>query len=159
MTYGDLKTLTLHPDSPDIPAILVEGAMKLSDMKERVMFQTNNDVDDLGDFMPHLDNYLNEGYDRIVDVWAKKHVPSQYYPRLVNEDDTPNLPSWMHRYIADWATWLVYRNGNPQKQQRGQAFRSTFLELLALISSEGGEKGTNIDGSFKQFKNFVNVPA
>ena len=56
--------------------------MTLQAIQEQVMFQTNNDADDLGDYTPHIDDYINEGYDRIVVVWDKNHVPSEAYPKL-----------------------------------------------------------------------------
>ena len=132
--------------------------MTLSEIQEQVMFQSNNDADDLGDFLPHIGDYINEGYDRIVTVWDNNHVPSDAYPKLEEEDDEPNLPGWMHRYIADWATWLIYRNGNPQKQNRGMAYRNSFYELMSKISDAGGKAGLNEDGTPKQYKNFVNIP-
>lgn len=130
--------------------------MTLSEIQEQVMFQTNNDADDLGDFTPHIDDYINEGYDRIVILWDRQHVPSADYPRLTEEDDVPNLPQWLHRYLADWATWLIYRNGNPQKQQRGYAFRQSFEDMLSMIAS--GKAGFNEDGSKKRFTRFINIP-
>ena len=132
--------------------------MTLSEIQEQIMFQTNNDADDLGDYTPHINDYINEGYDRIVVVWDSNHVPSESYPRLENTDDEPNLPMWIHRYIADWATWLIYRNGNPQKQQRGYAFRQAFLDMLSRIADAGGKSGFNEDGSIRKYRNFFNIP-
>ena len=133
--------------------------MTLSEIQEQVMFQTNNDADDLGDFTPHIDDYINEGYDRIVIVWDHQHVPSEDYPRLEADSDEPNLPAWIHRYIADWATWLIYRNGNPQKQNRGMAFRYSFEALLSQLAGEGGKAGMDPEtGSLKKYKNFINIP-
>lgn len=134
--------------------------MTLKEIKEQVMFQTNNDAEDLGDFMPALNDYINEAYDRLVSVWAKAHVSEEsdkHFP-LTSNGDEPMVPAWTHRYLADWATWLVYRNGNPQKQQRGYAFRESFLGMLSTISDQGGENGLNEDGTQKQFKNFRNIP-
>ena len=132
--------------------------MTLSEIQEQVMFQTNNDADDLGDYIPHINDYINEGYDRIVIIWDNKHVPCEEYPRLENSADTPILPEWIHRYIADWATWLIYRNGNPQKQNRGMAFRSSFEEMLSRLSGQGGKNGLDSDGNPKKYKNFINIP-
>ena len=132
--------------------------MTLSEIQAQVMFQTNNDADDLGDYTPHIDDYINEGYDRIVVVWDHQHVPSGEYPRLEEDEDLPNLPEWIHRYIADWATWLIYRNGNPQKQNRGMAYREAFEGMLSRIAGEGGKSGLNPDGSTKQYRNFINIP-
>lgn len=132
--------------------------MTLLEIQEQVMFQTNNDADDLGDYTPHIDDYINEGYDRIAVVWDNSHVPSENYPRLDNAEDEPNLPMWIHRYIADWATWLIYRNGNPQKQQRGLAYRQSFEDLLSRLSDGGGKNGFNDDGSIKRYRNFINIP-
>ena len=132
--------------------------MTLSEIQEQIMLQTNNDADDLGDYIPHIDDYINEGYDRIVTVWDKKHVPCEDYHRLTDGSDEPNLPEWIHRYIADWATWLIYRNGNPQKQNRGMAYRYSFEELLAKIAGEGGAEGTNEDGSLVRYNKFRNIP-
>ena len=132
--------------------------MTLQAIQEQVMFQTNNDADDLGDYTPHIDDYINEGYDRIVVVWDKNHVPSEAYPKLESDDDEPLLPEWLHRYIADWATWLIYRNGNPSKQQRGMAFRQSFEMMLSRIGDAGGKAGFNEDGSMKIVRNFFNIP-
>jgi len=132
--------------------------MTLSEIQEQVMFQSNNDADDLGDFTPHIDDYINEGYDRIVTVWDNQHVPSAEYPRLEDGNDEPNLPEWIHRYIADWATWLIYRNGNPQKQNRGQAYRYSFEELLSKLAGMGGKEGLNEDGSLNKYRKFINIP-
>jgi hypothetical protein len=60
--------------------------------------------------------------------------------------------------LCDWATWLVYRNGNPQIQQRGFYFRSAFEEIVSQILSEGGADGLNEDGTNKQYKYFINIP-
>ena len=132
--------------------------MTLSEIQEHIMFQTNNDADDLGDYTPHIDDYINEGYDRIIMIWDNQHVPSEEYPRLERDNDEPNLPGWIHRYIADWATWLIYRNGNPQKQNRGMAYRYAFEELLAKLSGSGGKAGLNEDGTQKKYRNFINIP-
>lgn len=132
--------------------------MTMQEIQEQVMFQTNNDADDLGDFLPHLDDYINDGYDRIVTVWDHCHVPSENYPRLSAGTDEPNVPAWIHRYICDWATWLIYRNGNPQKQNRGMAYRSSFEFLLASLADGGGKDGMNEDGSLKRYRNFINIP-
>ena len=132
--------------------------MTLGEIKEQVMFQTNNDSEDVGDFLPALNDYVNEAYDRLVSVWTKSHVPQEDYPRLTEDTDVPNVPVWTHRFLADWATWLVYRNGNPQKQQRGYAYREAFLSMLATVSDEGGASGLNEDGTQKRYKKFINIP-
>lgn len=130
--------------------------MTLKEIQEHIMNQTNNDPDDLGDYEPHINDYIHEGYDRIVVVWAHTHVPSEEYPLMESDDDVPNLPVWMHRYIADWATWLIYRNGNPQKQQRGREYWKSFMDFISQISS--GREGLNEDGSLKRYRNFINIP-
>ena len=134
--------------------------MTLEEIKNTVMFQTNNDVEDLPDFLPYLTDYINDGYDRLVSVWANTHVDEssrEYFP-LTDDSDEPLTPAWTHPYLADWATWLVYRNGNPQKQNRGMAYRESFLQMLAKISDMGGINGLNEDGSQKKYKKFINIP-
>lgn len=134
--------------------------MTLSEIKEQVMFQTNNDADDLPDFEPHIADYVNEGYDRLVFVWAHQHVSSTStdYPKLSEGTDVPNVPEWTHRFLADWATWLVYRNGNPQKQQRGFRYREAFEIMLGQVAGQGGIDGVNPDGTQRRYKNFYNIP-
>lgn len=132
--------------------------MTFKEIKEQVMFQTNNDADDLEDYLPHVNDYVNEGYDRLIKAWAKTHVPVGEYPRLVYDEDIPALPYWTHRALSDYATWLVYRNGNPQKQQRGMYFLRAFEEVLGKISDEGGIDGLNPDGTQKKLDKFVNIP-
>jgi hypothetical protein len=132
--------------------------MTFKEIKDQIMFQTNNDADDIDDYLPHVDDYVNDGYDRLVKVWTKNHIPQGEYPRLKEADDVPNLPEWTHRALCDWATWLVYRNGNPQKQQRGLYFRSAFEEVLAKIAEEGGLAGLNEDGTQIIYNKFRNIP-
>lgn len=133
--------------------------MTLAEMKAHVMFQTNNDAEDVDDYLPSLLNYLNDGYDRLVKVWTKSHMEQTEYPWLEEDTDEPNLPEWLHVYICDWATWLVYRNGNPQKQNRGMAYRYAFEEALAKISDEGGASGIDPEtGLNVQYKKFRNIP-
>jgi hypothetical protein len=133
--------------------------MTLGEIKNQIMFQTNNDEEDIEDYLPHVVDYINDGYDRILKVWTKSHhVADDTYDKLTYDSDEPELPEWLHRYICDWATWLVYRNGNPQKQQRGMAYYQSFMGILSQIAGEGGADGLNEDGSVKQYKNFRNIP-
>lgn len=132
--------------------------MTLGEIKDRIMFQTNNDAEDIEDYLPYVVDYINEGYDRLMNAWNKTHVPTGDYDRLEIDPDEPLLPEWTHPAIADWATWLIYRNGNPQKQQRGMVFRSSFEEVLSRISDEGGENGVNENGTRKHFRFFRNIP-
>lgn len=116
------------------------------------MFQTNNDVDDLPDFMPHLNTYINEGYDLLVESMCGQHVSSgsEEYKLLADESDVPNLPEYAHRALADYGTYMVYRNGNAVKQNRGSVFYSMFMGVLAQLKYDGG-KGD--DGKPRQFVN------
>ena len=159
--------------------------MTLEQIKNRVMFQTNNDEEDVGDYMPHLTDYINDGYDRLVDAWANTHCGTEEWPWLEEEPepdttetteadvteevteeavtepwtlDVPKTPEWTHKYLADWATWLVYRNGNPQKQQRGYAFMNSFEEMLKKVRNEGGMEGVNPDGTRRSYQFFINIP-
>ena len=132
--------------------------MTLAEIKNQIMFQTNNDAEDVEDYLPHLVDYINDGYDRLVKVWTKSHTPQEEYPRLNEDEDVPNIPEWTHRALCDWATWLVYRNGNPQKQQRGRAYYEMFMMVLSQLSDEGGLAGLNEDGTNIQYKNFRNIP-
>lgn len=133
--------------------------MNLLDIKNAVMHQTNNDADDLGDFLPYLLDYINEGYDRLVVAFADQHVSadSDDYTPLSNDRSSPNLPDWTHRTIADWATWLIYRNGNTQKQNRGYAYRNAFLEVESRLRSMSySAKGLDAASAKKQY--FINIP-
>ena len=124
--------------------------MTVEEIKNRVMFQTNNDIDDLEDFMPYLMGYINEGYDKLTYAYAGVHLsddPEDEYSDLMDDMDEPAIPIRMHPAIADWATWLVYRNGNPQKQQRGIPFRQAFEEML----NDAKEVGRH--GKVTKFKN------
>lgn len=132
--------------------------MTLGEIKDQIMFQTNNDSEDIEDYLPHVIDYVNDGYDILMNAWYGIHVPKGKYDRLERDADEPMLPEWTHRAIVDWATWLVYRNGNPQKQQRGMAYRSSFDEILSKIRNEGGAAGLDANGNPIKFRNFRNIP-
>lgn len=114
--------------------------MTLEELKARVIFQINADLDDLGDYEPHLDDYINEGYDRLIFALVKRHLGIAVLPFLKEDEDEPKLNDIrQHQAVADYATWLVYRNGNPQKQQRGTQFLQAFNEVLQEAKGQAGK--------------------
>ena len=135
--------------------------MTFGEIKNMVMFQTNNDADDLGDFLPYLATYINDGYDRLAVAYSGEHSgeDSENYPPLRKDKESPELPDWAHQAIADWATWMVYRNGNVQKQNRGYQFRNAFAEVEnRLRSMTGSEKGLSADAVSGRKRYFINIP-
>ena len=124
--------------------------MNVGEIKNTVMFQTNNDIDDLADYLPYLTDYINEGYDKLMYAYAGEHLSEDKAPTLRAATDSPHLPEWTHRAIADYATYMVYRNGNPQKQHRGYAYLSAFNEAQSAIKGQGGDKG--------KARHFFNIP-
>lgn len=133
--------------------------MLFGQMKNLVMHQTNNDIDDLGDYMPYLAGYLNEGYDRLVEAWSGGHAGDAAYPELVKDSDEPPIPAWTHPVIVNWATWLMYRNGNPQKQSRGYAFRDQAERgLMNIRGMTNADKGVELTEAAKAKRYFINIP-
>jgi len=109
--------------------------MDLSALRQQVMFQIGGDAEDVQDFLPYLTDYLNEGYDRLVMAAHGRHVgegENDFAP-LAHGKSVPELPAWTHRAIADWATWLICRNGNAQRQNRGYAFRRAFEDVESRL--------------------------
>lgn len=130
--------------------------MNLLAIKQRVMFQTNNDADDLGDFLPHVTDYINDGYDKAAMAYAGEHVSmdSDTYIPLSNDKSTPELPDWLHMAIADWATWLIYRNGSAPKQSRGYQFRASAESLFSAAKNmTAAEKGLTPNTAGKYITN------
>ena len=109
--------------------------MDLAALRQQVMFQIGGDAEDVQDFLPYLTDYLNEGYDRLAVAAHGRHVcqEDEDYQPLAHEKSTPNLPAWTHRAIADWATWLICRNGSTQRQNRGYAFRKAFEDVESRL--------------------------
>ena len=135
--------------------------MTLKELKEHIMFQTNNDADDLGDYLPHIVDYINEGYDKVVTDWCGEHVSvdSDNYTPLSHDKSQPDTPDWTHRAIADWATWLIYRNGSSVKQNRGMQYRYAAETLLATIRGmTDGEKGITRSDTAKAKRYIINIP-
>lgn len=136
--------------------------MTLLEIKQHIMFQTGNDADDLGDFLPHITNYINEGYDLLVSAWCGERVSSdsELYVPLTNDKSQPEVPDWTHRAIADWATWLIYRNGNAAKQQRGFQYRTAAESIFGAVRSmTDAQKGiTSKSEASKSGRYILNIP-
>jgi hypothetical protein len=120
--------------------------MNVREIKERVMYQTNNDADDVGDFSPHLLGYINDGYDQILFDALGVHVGDTDYPLLSSDADTPvsGVPAWTHSAIADYATYCVYMNGSAPKQSRGYAYLARFNKVKSRLSVANTPAITNI---------------
>ena len=110
--------------------------MTLADIKTQALFQFGNDTDALDDyeFQPHIVDYANEGYDILMWAWKDTHIPDA--DLLVDDDDVPSIPEWAHRAIADYTTWMLYRNGNSARQNRGQAYLSNFNQIKIRLQTE-----------------------
>lgn len=135
--------------------------MTLLEMKQQVMFQSNNDADDLGDFLPHLTDYINEGYDLLVKAWCGEHISedSETYTPLMKDKQSPATPTWTHRAIVDWATWCIYRNGNAGKQNRGYAYRTSAESLFsAVMDMTDVEKGVTRSDAADSRRFIHNIP-
>ena len=115
--------------------------MTLEKLKQQTMFQTGNDSSDLGDFLPYVVDYLNEGYDRLMFACCGKHVQDggEILP-LRHDRSEPELPEWAHSAIADWATWRIYANGSAGRQSRGLTFRAAFEETERKLRNEKAGK-------------------
>ncbi|MEF9974626.1 MAG: hypothetical protein RSA12_10955 [Clostridia bacterium] len=51
---------------------------------------------------------------------------------MANDSDSPDprIPPWTHPAIVDYALYLWFRDGNPVKQQRAQAYLARFQDVL-----------------------------
>lgn len=80
--------------------------------------------------MPAIDGYVNAGYDQILYAFTQLHIDmGTVFVSLKNGKDVPLVPDWTHDAIADYATYLMYRNGNTQKQSRGQMYLQNFRDI------------------------------
>jgi hypothetical protein len=110
----------------------------VGEIKRLVVEQFGQSPEEARQHMPKIISYINDGYDLMLNAWKPRaHVGDEEYPRLVGNDETPAVPDWLHGYLADYATFLIYRNGNPQRQQRGVPFLSRWLEGLTRLRTEG----------------------
>lgn len=127
--------------------------MTLEEIKSQVMFQVNTDEEDLEDYEPHVSDYINEGYDRLVHGYAGVHVAAgtEYTP-LKDLKEEPKLPLYAHRALADYATYMIYRNGNAVKQNRGMAFYGAFSEVESRLMGEQVRANDSASGKHK-FRN------
>lgn len=110
--------------------------MTVSEIKNRIMYQTGNDGEDITDHLPWVLEYVNQGYDRMLAAYVKRHVGDEEYPLLAEDDDVPKLPDWVHYALADFATWCIYRNGNTQRQQRGMRYLASYEDALVDLRSD-----------------------
>ena len=117
--------------------------MTLTQLRNHALFQSNNDAEDLSEFQPAIDNYINEGYDKLTMAYAKLHLGQQAddgttpYSKLANTTDAVALPAWCHRAIGDYATYMIYRNGNALKQNRGIPYLQQFESAKRRLAEEG----------------------
>ena len=123
--------------------------MNLAEIKQQALFQYNNDTDAMDDyeFMPHINDYANEAYDKLLWHWKESALPP--FMRLEKDTDVPVLvPDWAHRALSDYVTWLLYRNGSSARQNRGQVYLQNFLEFARRLKQMNGGG----------VKNFFNIP-
>jgi hypothetical protein len=109
--------------------------VRFYELKQRAVYQAVSDADEVEELTPYVDQYINEGYERLLTMAGLTENP------LLLDEDEPVLPEWMHPAIADYATFLLLRNGNPQRQSRGIQFRAAYEETVARFFRDGGLVG------------------
>lgn len=107
--------------------------MLMGEIRDLVMHQIGDDLDDLKDYQPYIERYIMDGYDRLHKAYHKKHLCDK---AVFEIREYPELPTWMHAAIADFATYLMYRNGNQTKQARGMMYYQSFIEIENEAKSE-----------------------
>lgn len=114
--------------------------MTFEELMQRAMFQYNADWDDVEDYAPHVDAYVNDGYDQVLYALTSYHLNDlEIFVTLENDNDVPGVPEWTHQPIADYATYMLYRNGNPQKQSRGTYFLQAFRDCISKCKDMAGK--------------------
>lgn len=104
-------------------------------LKARAVFQISGDAEEAAELAPYVGQYVNEGVARLATSFGRDA------PALESDADTPALPDWCHPAIADFASWMLARNGDANRQARGLHYRAAFEEAVARANREGGEAG------------------
>lgn len=121
--------------------------MTYKEITDTVMFQTNNDVEDKEEFKIALPDYVNAGYGKLCDAfWGMYPTLEGPLLPLKTDSDKPNLPLYAHRAIADYASYMMYRNGNPIKQNRGLRYLQDFNEVLSRLRKDSAKIGDKFAG-------------
>ncbi len=110
--------------------------MRFDALKKRAAFQATGDADEAAELEPHVSQYVNEGYERLLKLTGREGAQP-----LSLDAEEPDLPAWAHPALADYAAWMLLRNGNPQRQARGIQFRAAFEETAARMLRDGGLQG------------------
>lgn len=117
------------------------------------MHQINYDSEDVLDFEPYIDAYINDGYNELVYAYDGSYAPSTAYPSLVEGSDLPLTPVWTHMALANYGTWCTFRNGSPSKQARGYPFKQAFEDVVSRVRTAGGSTGITT-----KITTFSNIP-
>lgn len=108
--------------------------MTIAEMKELVMRQLQEDVEDVAEYAAFLDAYLDYGYVELMSVRRRGFI-SDLQP--ITTDNL--LPPQYHLALVDYASYRILSNGNAQKQQRANTFLSRFLDVKGRMKSERDE--------------------
>ena len=57
-------------------------------------------------------------------------------PALEDENDEPQIPTWAHGALADYACWRFLSNGNPAKQAKGNVYYGRFAQQMQRIEPQ-----------------------
>lgn len=100
--------------------------MTFANIRDMVMFQSGNDTADYPEFEPALTEYINEGYA----ILQREISRAEEIHRMLAGNDEPRLPETLHRAIADYGTYMIYRNGNAARQNRGVPYYQMFQQAI-----------------------------
>lgn len=99
--------------------------MNLKEIIRAALYESGGDPADEEAVMPHLRDYINEAYDRLLTADTGEHLCDRVMP-LTADRAVPELPEHCHRALADYAASRLLRTGGPQKQSRAGYYETAF---------------------------------
>lgn len=117
--------LMLHTDEDGV-AIIEDDIEKIIDVKDEHDGFTWHTLSGSGD---RLHTTAKDQTVRVLCVVNK--------PDMVAGSDEPQMPSFAHGALVDYACYRYLSNGNMGKQSRAQFYYQRFLELMSMVKPEG----------------------
>ena len=128
--------------------------MTLDELRSLTMQQLQEDVEDIDEYQPMIDEYINMGYMQVMN-----HLDATGTEDLSDPTHEPAFyPEQYHGILADYATYGVLGTGTTVRQSRAMFFYNRFLMLMQkchLLDADGNPIGPGFKG--RKITNKYNV--
>ena len=107
--------------------------MTKQQIRQKALYWIGAESWDGDEFAPHLDDAIEEARGEM------ELAAGREWPQALSDNESPDAPVWAQDAMAEYAAYMMLRNGSPDKRERAAAHYARFHQAVSRVRMKDGE--------------------